>query len=283
MLNMSIMVKQAKCPNCGGPLAGLQASVIVCSFCQAEFEKAVKLPYKIPTPLPVNEPATLGTITVANQAYKIHGRIAQGAFSDVFLGRKDAALTEMVLIKVARDNPAHLLQEWQLLTTLKSRGTLLPTPLKQGLAQCAGRPDKVGAVYRWRTGFAYTLKDIKAQFPKGLETEKAIWIWNRLLEQIGTLHNSGYSHNAIAPEHMLIHPRDHGLLLCGWSKTAYGKGADDIKAAHVAIATILHNPPKLIQSILAKPAMDAFQVKEELKQVSQTLFGPSRFHPLVLA
>ena len=44
----------------------------------------------------------------------------------------------------------------------------------------------------------------------------AAWMWRRLLVAIGAAHRAGLIHGAVLPEHVMIHAREHGLVLVDW-------------------------------------------------------------------
>ena len=291
MLNMSINLTQEKCPNCGAPLKDLNATVVVCSFCSAELQKASLPSFRIPSALPPTRPsADLGRVSVGNTSYRVHGRLAQGECCDVFLARRDSLLTEMVILKIARDDAGPLKREHAVLADLRKRaeGTFLEVMLPQavglGVARCDGKPEHTAAVYRWRSGFDFTFEDARAEYPGGVDPRACVWMWNRLLEQLSQLHKLGYSHRAIAPAHLLIHPRDHGLVLCGWSRCTPGPG-DDLPRSAECIGFLLGSGAPRVLTDLVKRApkyREALELKTELKRVAQEAFGPPRFHPFVL-
>ena len=41
-------------------------------------------------------------------------------------------------------------------------------------------------------------------------------MWRRLLVGLGWAHRAGVVHGAVLPEHVLIHPAEHGLVLVDW-------------------------------------------------------------------
>ena len=289
MLNMSITLVQEKCTNCGGPLRTTQPSLAVCPFCEAEFRRPCAAPYRIPTPLPRPTVDRIGRISLGSQDYLVHGRLAQGAHSDVFLARRDSALTEMVILKVARHDGAALTREWQVLTELHSRPdfltALLATPVSQGMARCQGYQERTATVYRWRSGFEYTFEDARAEYPRGVDPSACVWMWNRLLDQLDCLHRRGYRHAAVKPQHLLLHPRDHGLALCGWCDCRTGSGATDLVASAECIAYLLGSGgPRPLRDLIGRAGKfaDALLLKKELKRVAEEVFGPPRFRPFSL-
>lgn len=61
-----------------------------------------------------------------------------------------------------------------------------------------------------------SLADVRTAFPAGIDPRDAAWMWRRLLVAIGVAHRAGLVHGAVLPEHVLIHPAEHGLVLVDW-------------------------------------------------------------------
>jgi len=62
----------------------------------------------------------------------------------------------------------------------------------------------------------YTLGEVRAAYPKGLDGRDVAWIWRRLLNILGFVHASGVVHGAVLPMHVLIEPKEHKLVLIDW-------------------------------------------------------------------
>lgn len=73
------------------------------------------------------------------------------------------------------------------------------------------RGNVIGALDGFRS-----LADVSAAFPGGVDPRDAAWMWRRLLVGIGAAHRAGLVHGAILPEHVLVHPAQHGLVLVDW-------------------------------------------------------------------
>jgi hypothetical protein len=61
-----------------------------------------------------------------------------------------------------------------------------------------------------------SLATIRAAYPRGTDPRDAAWMWRRLLVAIGAAHRAGLIHCAVLPEHVLIHPAEHGVVLIDW-------------------------------------------------------------------
>src|SRR5690348_13965250 len=62
----------------------------------------------------------------------------------------------------------------------------------------------------------YSLAEVRACRPDGLDGRDIAWIWRRLLYVLGYIHSHGLAHGAVLPMHVLIEPREHKLLLIDW-------------------------------------------------------------------
>ncbi len=276
-------------------MTGIHAQVVICPFCQAELVQPAQHSRQgvIPRPLPTfYRGPVVGVVRVKGTAYRVLGRLAQGEHSDVFLAHRDTPLTQQVLLKIARDPKGEALQrEWQNVQSLREAASqshlegLLPHPVRFGTARYQDQPERLAAVYRWRSGFVFTLSDALAEYPHGVDPKAAVWIWNRVLEQLWVLHRLGFEHNDLKPEHLLVHPRDHGVMICGWTACRKGQGREDLRCSGECVRFILgKDAPKslLLLTQQASSFSDAFELKEELARVAEAAFGPPKFHKFVL-
>lgn len=270
------------------------ADKLCCSYCRAEFVNPSPAPYRIAPPLPEHRLAGLAQIDVGNLSYDIMGRLGVGKFSQVFLARRASPLTELVIIKVAKTEPddTALKREFKVLSLLRDKGDgkfisqHLPTPLVSHAVLSCDRPvawvGRWATVYRWRCGLHFSLAQVKQSYPRGVSCKAAIWMWNRLLDQLHSLHKLRYWHGAIEDGHVLIHPQDHGLGLCGWTSCSSDdfNGASDLTQSGLLVASVLgSDTPKQILE-LTKAAgrfSDAHLLKEELARTALALFGPPKF------
>ena len=226
--------------------------------------------WKIPRSLPGRHVASVGRLRVGDLSYLVHGRISPG----VFLARRDTPLTEMVVLKVG-----DVQAEWERMRSLRRLcqgrflGDLLPEPVHCAISEKGQRV----LVYRWRREFQRTLSFWSGKGP----AEAGVWIAHRLLEQLAELHGLGYGHRNLRPEHLLVHSDAHGLVLCGWSRSAQGGACSDVSDGLAAIAGTLSGkvPPELKRLFLSASG-SALEVNEELKRVSFAVLGPRKFCPL---
>lgn len=172
-------------------------------------------------------------VTVFDTPYELIGRLAEGEFCDVYWARRRNP-SQLVVLKVARDPNDGSLEALRgeartlnrLMGSRVEGGDYFRSLLPQ--LEAAAAPDNLrfeetGArapalVYRWRAGFVHTYEDIAAAYPEGIDARTAVWLWKRSLDGIGWLHRNGLVYTNATPQHFLVHARDHGVALAGWSR-----------------------------------------------------------------
>lgn len=217
-----------KCPNCAAPVPASRARTVVCAYCGHVLTSVPRVDVADASERPEDEGRP--RVAVGDARFVVEGRLGVGDGCDVFLARRDARLTERVVLKVLRaGRDADLVtREWRTLeaiTASEAQGadyfrTLLPQAVTHGRLVGPGAAEVPVNVYRWRSGFVHTLEDVRARYPDGVDPRAAVWMWKRLLEGLGWVHRAGYVHGAVVPRHLLLHARDHGVVLVGWSSAA---------------------------------------------------------------
>ena len=160
-----------------------------------------------------------------------------------------------------------------------------------------------------------SLAEVMRRRPDGLDPRDAAWMWRRLLVSLGEAHNAGVVHGAVVPDHILIEPTDHGVVLVDWcysvvdgldhipavvpryadwyppevhKRQTPGPGTDIAMAARTMTAVMGgHAPAALLAfaggcslpSLQSRPD-DAWHLLEELDDVLERLYGPRTFRPL---
>lgn len=176
------------------------------------------------------------TVRIFGSLVDLRGKLAEGEFCNTYYGlRRDPA--EALLVKMARpgalpeDEALRALQgEVRAIKALNGVTTVrgsdyfrkfLPRVVATAAAANVKGPngfEGMANVFGYRSGFQYTYDDIGAAYPEGVDARTAIWMWKRTLDMLGWLHQAGYVHANVTPQHILVHPRDHGTVFCGWSR-----------------------------------------------------------------
>lgn len=228
------------------------------------------------------------------------------------------------LVKICRDPADNDLmdREAAALRRLQAGGDARFRPYIPALVECQRHRDPdTGAERRANVlgrvdGFV-TLAEVHAAYPGGLDARDAAWMWRRLLVATGFARRAGVIHGAVLPEHVLIHPAQHGLVLVDWCYAITGSGglaaavpasyADwypaevrsrrppgpdiDIWLATRCMTQLIgdHMPAPLasfargctLRSPDRRPA-DAWRLLAELDVVLERLYGPRKFRPFTM-
>lgn len=181
---------------------------------------------------PHDEEGTIRQVTINGDPYNLFGKLASGEFCDVYYGSRQFPY-EGVVVKLAREGTENSLEQLRgethmihILRDSGSRGSdvfarLLPEVVvsaSKGNVQSDDGFVGHANVFRWRPGFLYTFEDVMKAFPDGVDPRSAVWMWKRTLAFLGWMHQQGYVHGSVTPQHVLIHPRDHGAVFVGMSR-----------------------------------------------------------------
>ncbi|HET7487435.1 MAG TPA: hypothetical protein VFJ85_05855 [Acidimicrobiales bacterium] len=161
-----------------------------------------------------------------------------------------------------------------------------------------------------------TLAEVAQAHPGGLDPRDAAWMWRRLLVALGAAHRAGAVHGAVVPDHVHIHPGDHGLVLAGWyfavdegglvpalvgryrswyppevpARRPATPATDLYLAARLLAHLVGTSLPRPLRAFVAgctlpdparRPA-DAWRLLAEFDEVVERLWGPRRFRPFHL-
>lgn len=299
MLRFSALV----CPGCGAPLPSeALLRVVTCAFCGASVAAEDGLvsaaAFRRAQAELDDEARERADLSVGGVHYRVLGRVAAGEHSDVLLAERAHRIPERVILKVLRPgaDEAALDREWSALEALHASSAQgapqmtrrLPQLVARGEASDAGRP---ALVFRAASGFVHTLEDVKRAHPGGVDARHAMWMWRRILELLGFVHRSGFVHGAITPAHAVIHARDHGLMLVGWSaaRRCAARGddyahRDDLAASARAIAYVMASGApgpiaELVRASASEPFTDddAWRLRDTVTRVARQVYGPPAY------
>ncbi len=223
------------------------------------------------------------------------------------------------LVKLVRDPALNPLieAEWSALRTLDGfteRHRWL-RPYYPRLLDTSGpvaRGDRAFSVLDALVDGFTTLADIREAFPAGLDGRDYAWMHRRLLRAVAGAHRAGVVHGHLTADNVLVHPRQHGIVLIGWS-FAVDDGALPLavdksvqyppevhKGLPVTAATDVHMLHRMMLSLLAPgetrqrafatwctqdvPAQrpDATDLLGEYDDLLDELYGPRTFRPFTI-
>jgi serine/threonine protein kinase len=105
----------------------------------------------------------------------------------------------------------------------------------------------------WRLAGFRSLSEVRDAFPGGVDPRDAAWMWRRLLVAVGAAHRTGLIHGAVLPEHVMIHPGEHGLVLVDW---CYSGPAPAVRVRTVVKRYLDWYPPEVLAGDPAGPDLD---------------------------
>lgn len=250
------------CPQCSAPLPrAARWRTVDCSYCGATVVRGAEIVERESFRAALRR-ANAGVpggriLTWRDVRYRVLAPLATGEHSDVLLAERLGALPERVTIKLARDSAANdvLVREGAVLQSLQDLSVpgaayftrRLPQPLGVGNAEGLGDGTRQALVLRHPTGFWGSLQDVQQANAEGIDPRHAVWMWRRMLEVLAFVHGAGWTHRDLSPAHALVHPRDHGVLLIGWSRAQHAAGAThnaaaarDLMQAAWTVRAVLH-------------------------------------------
>lgn len=168
------------------------------------------------------------TFRVGGHAYDLGPRSARGDLADLYTVTRDGVIGK-ALLKIVRD-PAHndlMEREAMALRQLFKEGegrflAYVPRLLEsfKHRDQVTGDERRVNVIER--AADFISLAAVREVHPDGVDARDVAWIWRRLLVALGFAHKAGVLHGAVLPEHVLIHPELHGLMLVDWCYSVPG-------------------------------------------------------------
>lgn len=166
-------------------------------------------------------------------------------------------------------------------------------------------------------GGLHSLAEVRRRYPSGVDGRDAAWMWRRLLVALGLAHRAGVVHGAVVPDHVLIQPDEHGVVLVDWCYAALdgteligalipsyvdwyprevrrreipGPGTDIAMAARCMAFVMGDRAPAALRRFadgctLPDPRhrpTDAWRLLSEFDELLERLYGPRKFHQFSL-
>lgn len=301
------------CEYCGATVAAEEGVVSAAAYrrARAELDEAAR---------------EAADVHVGGLPYRLIGRIGTGESSEVFLAERAHRISERVIVKLlrARDDAALFDREWDTLGLLHASTTEGAPQMTRRLPQLVARgtarglvDERPALVMRAASGFVHTLDDVRTHHSGGVDARHAVWMWRRILELLGWVHRAGFAHGAVLPQHLIVHARDHGVMLVGWSCSGridraglvatsgahadyYPEGAaldarTDLVMSARCMAAVLGGDasgrvpasvPEPIASIVRAASQavhaDAWALKDVVTNAAREVYGAPRYEPFAM-
>lgn len=218
------------CPQCGGVLPHqARWRVVECPYCGSLVTRSESVVEAAayhrawlrsrPDPARVPDRVELG-----GALFAVGGQLGRGLRAEVFWGRRLDTFPERVVLKRALPGlgAGIFTRERETLKVLQAMegpgSAYYSRRFPQEVAWGIAADGRETLVTRCTPGYWGSLTDAMEYRPRGMHVRHVVWIWRRILDQIGYLHGKGYTHGDLRAEHLLVHPRDHGVQLIGWNR-----------------------------------------------------------------
>ncbi|REE99429.1 protein kinase family protein [Thermomonospora umbrina] len=208
--------------------------------------------------------ATSTTITTRRHSYRLGGDVIEGDLANLYAATHDG--TGEVVVKMPRDpRDGDLIErEAVALRQLPKDGQDGFLPYVPRLVETFRHRDPTTGVTRQANAIVrldgfHSLAAVHAAYPDGVDPRDAAWMWRRLLVALGFAHRAGVLHGAVLPEHVLIHPERHGLVLVDWCYSVPGCHAAADPSGRVPAMVDRYAdwyPPEVPERRPASPATD---------------------------
>lgn len=162
------------------------------------------------------KPSAPAIIKSRKATYTVTAGLAGGDLSNVYRATTGA---DDVVIKIAKSSGFNdlLVREAEVLKTLQDAAEdtqalklFVPTCRESFLLN-----DRRANVLGFTPGWV-SLAELVGYFPQGVDPRHFVWIFRRLLSVLAFAQTQRLVHGAVLPEHILIHPDNHALLLVDW-------------------------------------------------------------------
>ena len=299
------------CPQCGGALPRQALwRTVTCKYCDSDVTRAEDVVHASRFRKAYLRAAAAhdgsDTMACGPRHFKRIANLGSGDNAIVMLAERAGTFSERVILKIARANaPAGQLQrEKAVLDELQADQSPGSAYFSQRLPQAIGMADTgtAGAphpalVLRNPTGYWGSLADVKRNYPQGIDPRHAVWMWRRVLEVLAHVHTIGWAHGKLTPEHLLVAPNDHGVLIISWAaarKDSSLQGRDLAQSAW-AIRSMLSDSNDLPSTTRGTPTplaalldrastnsawsadQGAHGLNQLLGRAAHEAFGPARF------
>lgn len=135
-----------------------------------------------------------------------------------------------------------------------------------------------------------SLEDVQRAYPDGVHPKDSAWMLRRLFMMLGLTHASGWVHRQVNERHIMIQPKEHGLMLVDWTKATEAQRqttghdlADAIRS--IENITAMRLAPTRYRRFIegcqvgSHRLPDGFTLLDEYNELIEDLWGPRKFRP----
>lgn len=214
------------------------------------------------------------TITSRRHAYTVMRPLTAGDVADLHVAEVDG---DPVILKVARSpKDADLLSaEVASLKAIHSATAVghngwFPWISESFAFTAPGKPRRRCNVHEPLHGF-YDLTEVD-EAKRSIHSRDVAWIARRILHVLAMTHEAGRVHGGVVPEHVMVHPTEHRVVLVGWG----GSVADGQPLKVRATGRAAWYPPETEKREPASSATDLYLFGRTLEWMASGRLESSR-------
>jgi len=175
------------------------------------------------------EPVVIATFRTKKAEHKVKTKLGEGDLASLYRTITTTATGEMTgFLKVARSPRDNDLigAEARALKKLHAEDDQLTRhfPLLLDTFLAEGRRRANVQLFQSE---CVTLTGVHQAYPQ-MHPVHVVWIWRRLLMALGYAHSQGVLHGALTPEHILVYPEQHGVILVDWCYSSISDATTDV-------------------------------------------------------
>lgn len=213
-----------------------------------------------PDPIPPTPSPKPVMFSTPRGRYRDLRLLAKGEVCRVYRAEMEEIATEQrreVALKIATAQDARLSMQNEVgtLRLLHEGAGTYAKHLPQVLDQFRTAEGLPGTVFDFLDG--YTLEQLRARFPQGVEPRHGLWILRRCLSALGYVHSRGLLHGHLTPAHILVRPQDHNIWLLGWSHAIQRPGET---GQGFQVRDPIYGPPEAHNGKSPLPASDLWSL-----------------------
>jgi hypothetical protein len=162
------------------------------------------------------------------EAIALGPHLGEGRYMSVRIARRLIPHPQLLVLRTGKDAKANarLANAHNILRRLRESDhpqaayfrTRLPAPFALRMLSLIDESEPLQALaLALDRGTWGPLSAVHENYRTGLDPRHVVWIWRRVLEVLDYAHGQGIAHGALCLDHLIVQPRDHGVVLTGWS------------------------------------------------------------------
>lgn len=220
------------------------------------------------------QPSTV-TLTTKRYAFEVGELIARGDVSNVYRGtysdpRKSVDVSQDCVVKIAREpassgmleNEAKAIKQIISDKDIFDAGYAYFPTIIQSFKFKSGSTQRRANAYSFLPEL-YNLRQVRDVYQRGVHAKDMAWMFRRILIALAFAHARGVVHGAILPEHVLIQPEMHGLVLVDWKAASL----DESPIPFIAKNRREWYPERLLEKKPARPEFDIYMATKCMEYV----------------